>query len=72
MDNLEQAELADLENVQVRIQMMGLVAVTVAHKSRPSGPLPEKDGRQGARPSLVRRGTAHRLTELGSPRHGVP
>ncbi len=46
VDDLEQAE--QTLKVQVRIQMMRLVAVTVAHKSRwlPA----EKDGRQGARP----------------------
>jgi hypothetical protein len=46
VDDLEQAE--QTSKMQVRIQMMRLVAVTMAHKSQwlPA----EKDGRQGARP----------------------
>jgi hypothetical protein len=46
VDDLEQAE--QTSKMQVRIQMMRLVAVTMAHKSRwlPA----KKDGRQGARP----------------------
>jgi len=32
VDDLEQAELAT-SKIQVRIQMMGLVAVTVAHRN---------------------------------------
>ena len=67
MDDLEQAE--QTSKMQVRIQMMRLVAVTMAHKSRwlPA----EKDGRQGAVEVLRIALRSSVLQDLASREHPV-